>query len=79
MVVHANMDKDEEIITKMTNECDENELEIKFVSFKWTSMKCIMNDIRMNYHNKEDLRFEVLKGISINDVSQYEHDLASVK
>ena len=31
------MDKEEEISAKMINECNENDLGIKFVSFKWTS------------------------------------------
>ena len=79
LVVHATMDEKEEISTKTTNDDNENELGIKCVSFKWTSAKDITKTTRMNYCDKEDLRFEVLKGISINDVSPYEHDLASVK
>ena len=33
----------------------------------------------MNYHNKEDLRFEVLKGISAHYSMEHECKLASVK
>ena len=49
------------------------------MSFKWNSAKGIINAIRMNYYAKEDLRFEVLKGISVSDSVEHECDLASVK
>ena len=38
-----------------------------------------MNAIRMNCCSKEDLRSEALKGISIKDIVEHEHELASVK
>ena len=37
LVVHGMMDKEEEISAKTINEYNENELGIKYVSFKWTS------------------------------------------
>ena len=77
MVVHATMDDEEEIIAKLLNVCNENELGIIFVSFKWTSSKVIINAIRINYCNKQDLRFEVLRGISVKDAVEYERELAS--
>ena len=79
LVVCATMDKEEEISAKLTNEHDENELGIKFVSFKWTYAKGIMNATRMDYCNKEDLRFEVLKVMSVNDAVEHEHELESAK
>ena len=33
----------------------------------------------MNYYNKEDLRFEILIRISINDTIENEHEIVSVK
>ena len=63
----------------MTNECNENELGIQFVSFKCTSSKCITSAIRMNYCNKHDLLIEVLIRVSINDAIEHECELASVK
>ena len=33
----------------------------------------------MNYHNRDDLRFEVLKGISAHDRMECECELARVK
>ena len=73
------MHKEEEISAKMTNEHNENELGIKFVSFKWTSAKGTMNAIRIKYHNKDNLRFKVLIGMDINDTIEDEHELASMK
>ena len=49
------------------------------MSFKCASEKVMMNVIRMSYCNKEDLRFEFLKGISINDALEHECELASMK
>ena len=37
---------------------------IKYVSFEQMTSAGKTNAIRMKYHNKDDLRFEVLKGIS---------------
>ena len=71
IVVHATMDKGKEISTELLNLCNENELGIKFVSIKCTSSTVIINVIRINYCNKEDLRFEVLKGISVKDIVEY--------
>ena len=79
LVVHVTMDKEEDFSAKMINECNENELGIKFVSFKWTSAKGIINAIIMNYYKKEDLQFVVLRGISINDALEHEHELEIVK
>ena len=79
VVVHVTMDKEEEISGKMTNEYNKNDLGIKFVSFKWTSARGIMNAMRMNYHKKEDLRFEILKRIRIDDTVEHRNDLSSVK
>ena len=79
MVVYATMDKEEEISKKLINVFHDNEMGIKYVSFKWTSSKGIINAIRMNYYNKDDLHFEVLKGINIHDEMEYEYELASVK
>ena len=73
------MDKEEEISAKLINVHNENELGVTCVSFKWNSSKETMNAIRINYCNKEDLRFEVLKGVSVNDVVEHEHELASMK
>ena len=42
------IDEDEEISGKLTNDRNENELRIEFVSFKWTSTKGMINAIRMN-------------------------------
>ena len=60
----------------MTNE---NELGIKYVSFQLTSSKVITTTTRMNYHNKEDLRFEVLKGVIVHYTMEYECELASAE
>ena len=79
LVVHVTMDEEEDISAKMINECNENELGIKFVSFRWTSAKGITNAIRMNYCNKDDLRFEVLIGKIINDTIEHDCELVSVK
>ena len=38
-----------------------------------------MNAIRMNYFNKEDLRFEVLIVINVKDTVEHEHELESAK
>ena len=46
------MDKEEEISAKMMNEHNKNDLVIKFVSFKCTLAKGIMNGIRMNHHKR---------------------------
>ena len=59
--MHVTMDKEEEIISKMTNEHDENELGIKTLSLRWTSVKGVTNSKRTNYCNTQDLRFEVTK------------------
>ena len=70
LVAHATMnEEEEEISAKLINVWDENELGIKFILFKWTSSTWILNAIRMDCCNKEDLRFEVLKGISVRDTS----------
>ena len=37
----------------------------------------IINAIRMDHYNKDDLRFEVLNWISAHDKIEYEHELAS--
>ena len=79
LVVQSTMDEEEEISAKLKNEHNENDLGIEFVSFKWTSAKGIVNSTSMNCHNKEELRFEVLKGISINDEVEYESELVSTK
>ena len=42
-------------------------------------IKGIKNTIRINYCNKDDLRFEFLTGISVNDTIECENELASVK
>ena len=63
----------------MTNEHNENELGIEFVSFKMTSVKGITYAISMNYCNKKDLRFKKLKGISSTDTAQHEYELECAK
>ena len=73
------MDKKEEISAKLTSVHDNNELDVKIVSFEWTSSTGIMSATKMNHCNKEDLRFEVLKGISIKDAIERECKLASAK
>ena len=73
------MDKEEQLSAKLTNVCNENELCIKCVSFKWASAKGMMNATRTNHCNKKDLRFEVLKVINVNEVAEHEHEIASAK
>ena len=63
MVVHATMNKGDEI-SKIFND---KELGIKHVSFKWTTSTGIINAIGINYCNKDDIRFEFLKGIGAYD------------
>ena len=58
---------------------NENEFCINFESFKWTSAKGAILVIRMNYFNKEDHRLEALKGSSVKDIVEYEHELESAK
>ena len=79
MVVHVTMDDEEEISAKMINEHNENDLGIKFVSFKWALATGITNAARMRHHKKECLRFEVLKEIRIDDEVEYGNDLSSAK
>ena len=78
-VACVTMDKEEEISAKLINEHNENDLGIKCVSFKWTSAIGITNTIRINYHNKLDLRFEGLKGMNIDDAVEYSNDISSAK
>ena len=73
------MDKEVEISAKMMNECNENDLDVKFVSFEWTPAKGIMNAIRMNHHKMENVRFKVLKGIIIADTIQCGNELSCTK
>ena len=73
------MDKEEEIGTKMINKHDENDLGIKHASFKWTSATGVINAIRINCYDKVDLRFEVLKGLKIDDAVECNDDMSSVK
>ena len=79
LVLCTTMNKEEDVSTKIINELNENELGIKFVSFKRASAKGMMNSIRMNYCDKENLRFEVLKGISVNNALECECELTIVK
>ena len=79
MVVHATMNKEEEISAKLLNAHDGNKLGIKFFSFKWTSSTEIKNAIKMNYFNKEDLSFEMLKGISVKDTVGHECETSIAK
>ena len=79
LVVHVTIDKEEEMSAKMTNEHNENELGIKCVPFKWTSTKGMTNTIRMSYYDKDNLRFEVLIGININNTIECEYEVANVK
>ena len=79
VVVYATMDKEEEIGTKMINKHNENDLGIKHVSFKWTSANGVINAIRINCYDKADLRFEVLKGLKIDDTVEHNDDISSVK
>ena len=73
------MDEEEEISAKLIDVHSENELGIKFASFEWTSSTGIANSTRINCYNKEKLKFEVLKGVSIKDIVQHEHELESAK
>ena len=79
MVACVTMDKEEEISAKMMNNYNENDFGIKFVTFEWTSATGITNAIRMDYYKKEDLRFEVLKGIRIDDAVEHGTYLSGVK
>ena len=58
---------------------DDDDLGIKHILFKWTSSAGTTNAIRINYNNKDDLRFEVLKMISAHDKMEYECELPSAK
>ena len=58
---------------------NDKELGIKHVSFKWTTSTGIMNAIGISYCNKDDVRFEVLKGISTDEKIEDECELASSK
>ena len=75
----AKMDEEEEISVKLLNVSNKNELGMKSVSFQWTFSKGITNAMRMNYCNKEHLRFETLKRISVHDTIEYECELESAK
>ena len=79
MVACAAMDKEEVISAKLVNVHNENELGVKFISFKWNSSTGIMNAIRMKHCNKECLRFEMMKGINVKDTVEHEHELESAK
>ena len=79
LVAHASSHEEEQISSKSLNVHDENELVIKFVSFEWTSSTRIINVITIDCCEKEDLKFEVLKGVSVKDLVEHEHELASVK
>ena len=79
VVVCVTMDKEEETSTKLINKCNENDLGIKHVSFKWASAIGITNAIRINHHNELDLRFEVLKGLKIDDAVEHSNDVSSGK
>ena len=48
LVVCVTIDKEEDISAKFMNAHDENELDVKFVLFKWTSTKGITNATRIN-------------------------------
>ena len=79
VVACVTMGKEEEISTKLINKCNENDIGIKYVSFKWTSAIGITNAIRINYYNKLDLRFEVLKGMTIDDTVECSNGISSAK
>ena len=79
MVVFAAMEKEEEISKKLINVFNENELGMKHVSFKCKSSAGTTNALRMNRHIKDDLCFEVLKGINARDKMDHECELASTK
>ena len=38
-----------------------------------------MNAIMINYHNELDLRFEVLKGVKIDNTVEHSNDISSAK
>ena len=39
----------------------------------------MINAIRINCYDKDDLRFEVLKGLKIDDAVEHDNDVSSVK
>ena len=57
MIVHATLDREEEIIKHLINFFKDNKLGLKSVSFRWTTSSRIANAIRINYCNKDELRF----------------------
>ena len=44
-----------------------NNLDLRHVSFKFSSKQGMFNAIRMNHQNKNKMWFEVLKGVKVED------------
>ena len=79
MVVCTEIDKDTKIDNKLLGICKKKELGLTHASFRWTSLNGIINYIKNNYYKKEDLRYEVLKGVNMYDKLEYEYGEAYAK
>ena len=44
-----------------------NDLDLRHVSFKFSSKEGMFNAIKMSYQNKNEMWFEVLKGVKVED------------
>ena len=57
----------------------DNNLGLRCASFKISTKEGIINPIRMNFHRENQLCFEVLKGVKVEDKVEYEGEKGTIK
>ena len=79
VVVYGVENECEKIDVELLERFKDNKLGVRCVSFKLSTKEGIINAIRMNYQREKQLRFEVLKGVKVEDEVEYEGETGTVK
>ena len=72
-------DESEKIVIDLLESVKDNNLGLRCVSFKFSTREGIVNAIRINFQREKQLRFEVLKGVKVEDEVEHEGEKGSIK